>query len=79
MYAPNLATGQQRADWFAALLAGAQWHSESRPMYDRVVDVPRLTAYFALDAELPPAVAGARALVETRFGLAFNSVGLNLY
>jgi alkylated DNA repair dioxygenase AlkB len=54
-------------------------------MYDREVDVPRLTAYFDLDAgpepdrPLPRAIREAVERVTARTGVTFNSVGLNLY
>jgi alkylated DNA repair dioxygenase AlkB len=49
-------------------------------MYDRDVDVPRLTSGYRLsDEDLPPVLAEAaeRAIAET--GAPFNRVGLNLY
>jgi alkylated DNA repair dioxygenase AlkB len=49
-------------------------------MYERELDVPRLTASYALeDPALPAPLAEAAALVRLEFGTAFNSVGLNLY
>jgi alkylated DNA repair dioxygenase AlkB len=50
-------------------------------MYDREVDVPRLTAHFRLDPReaLPEAIRAAAARVLARTGVPFNSVGLNLY
>src|SRR5687767_3604562 len=37
--------------WFAELRAGVAWKAERRQMYDREVDVPRLTAHYHLTAE----------------------------
>jgi alkylated DNA repair dioxygenase AlkB len=64
-------------DWCPAWLAGADhlfdwlfasvpWQAERRPMYDRVVDVPRLVAHYGEGAELPaPGLAEARlALID---------------
>lgn len=49
-------------------------------MYDRDVDVPRLTAHFRLDdALVPSAVSEAARTVAEAVGAPFNSVGLNLY
>jgi alkylated DNA repair dioxygenase AlkB len=51
-------------------------------MYDRDVDVPRLTGHFRLDppdAGIPDAIAQAAALVKERTRVPFNSVGLNFY
>jgi alkylated DNA repair dioxygenase AlkB len=71
--------------WFAELRQVVPWKAERRRMYDRDVDVPRLTAHFHLRAEHPdvalvPAAirqAAERAIAQT--GVPFNSVGLNLY
>lgn len=77
--------------YFAALRDGVDWHAQRRVMYEREVDVPRLTAHFALDdlgAEDAPdgitreAAAGVRdvaARVTAALGAPFNSVGLNFY
>ena len=50
-------------------------------MYDREVDVPRLTAHFALPPapETPQAIAEVAARVTASIGAPFNAVGLNLY
>lgn len=49
-------------------------------MYDRDVDVPRLTSGYRLaDATLPPALAEAVARTSEATGVPFNRVGLNLY
>lgn len=40
-------------DVFDALTRDVGWRSESRTMYDRVVDVPRLTAWFDEPRHLP--------------------------
>lgn len=77
---PAAATAEQAARWFAALHAGIPWASTQRRMYERVVQVPRLTAQFAVaDRALPPALGEALALVRRHFGTPFDSIGLNLY
>jgi alkylated DNA repair dioxygenase AlkB len=51
-------------------------------MYEREVDVPRLTGHFLLDPpppSTPAAIRDAARLVVDRLGVPFNSVGLNLY
>ena len=76
---------------FGALRDGVDWHSQRRVMYEREVDVPRLTAHFRLD-ELqagdepegikPIAAAALRdatARVAAALSAPFNSVGLNFY
>src|SRR4051794_15893931 len=46
---------------FARLLHEIPWRAESREMYDRVVDVPRLVHTYGIDAELPdPTLTQAR-------------------
>ena len=38
---------------FLRLVDAMPWHAERRPMYDRVVDVPRLLKFYAADEPLP--------------------------
>jgi alkylated DNA repair dioxygenase AlkB len=67
-------------EWFAQLRDRAAWRSERRPMYDRVVDVPRLVASYRLDElDVPEPIASMRGAVEEFCGVAFNSAGLNFY
>jgi len=66
--------------WFDELRRSVEWRSESRQMYDRMVDVPRLVASFALDdAALPPPIHIMRPAVEQFCAIEFTSAGLNLY
>ena len=79
-YFPNCLAEDVAADAFETLLAEIPWESHRRQMYDREVDVPRLTAIFDLDAaDVPKPIADARNRIETMSGHAFNSAGLNLY
>lgn len=79
-YRPGAVDAGRAADWFDALHAGIAWKSERRQMYERELDVPRLTASFRLaDPALPAPLADAAALASREFGVAFNTVGLNLY
>ncbi len=43
---------------FEALLSGVPWRAERRPMYDRVVDVPRLVSFHPDTGELPHPLLG---------------------
>lgn len=69
------------AKWFDELRAGVAWRSEERPMYDRVVAVPRLVASFRLDSAepLPQPIALMVPDVEAFCKVRFTSAGLNLY
>jgi alkylated DNA repair dioxygenase AlkB len=70
--------------WFAELREAVEWKAERRWMYERKVDVPRLTAHFRFapeeDAEpAPAAILEAARRIVAATGVAFNSVGLNRY
>jgi alkylated DNA repair dioxygenase AlkB len=79
VYAPDVVGRRIAADWFAELEASIDWRHENRPMYDRIVDVPRLTAGFGREAVWPEPLPAALRLAEAFAGERFNSVGLNLY
>ena len=79
-YLPACVPEADARSWFEQLLAEVDWRHERRRMYDRDVDVPRLTSHYRLPGEsLPQAVAAARDVAQARAGIAFNSVGLNYY
>jgi alkylated DNA repair dioxygenase AlkB len=79
-YRPGFVPPTLARAWFDAVRGSVPWKAERRRMYDRDVDVPRLTGHYHLDESgLPPALADAAAQVIARTGVAFNSVGLNLY
>ena len=79
-YRPGVLAEEIAAAWFDALHTGIAWRQQSRVMYERELDVPRLTASYRLDdPKLPPPLAEAAALAAGEFGAAFNAVGLNLY
>lgn len=72
---PGLAAG-----WLEALLRGLPWRSLRRPMYERVVDVPRLIANVELrDPACPPCLDAALAAVCAVAPAPYTHVGLNLY
>ena len=71
-------------DLFARLSDTVPWRAERRPMYDRVVDVPRLLCFYDEGEPLPvPVLAEMRdALSETYaadLGEPLRTVGLCLY
>lgn len=84
-YTPGFVSDATAEAWFAELRGGAvEWKAERRRMYDREVDVPRLTGHYHLPsfdpASTPPgAILEAAREVTARTGVPFTSVGLNLY
>ena len=79
-YWPGFVDGVTADAWWQTLRDGADWRSQQRPMYDRVVAVPRLLAAYRLadaPARLPfdAMLARVRALVPAPY----NAVGMNLY
>ncbi|WP_372728364.1 alpha-ketoglutarate-dependent dioxygenase AlkB [Nocardioides sp.] len=53
---------------FAALLSEVPWRAEQRPMYDRVVDVPRLVHTYGRDDALPhPVLTDARRVLSQHY------------
>jgi len=83
-YVPHFVPPSLAQAWFVELRSAVGWEAGRRWMYDREVDVPRLTAHFDLgqgepDGRPPAAVRAAAGRVATRTRVPFNSVGLNLY
>lgn len=69
---------------FETLAREVPWHAERRRMYDRVVDVPRLTKFYATGDPLPhPVLDSARDLLSRHYtdelGEPFVSAGLCYY
>jgi alkylated DNA repair dioxygenase AlkB len=58
---------------FREICDGTEWHAHRRPMYERVVDVPRLTAMIEVD-KAPPVVAEAVTLLSERYGFVLDRV-----
>ncbi len=81
VYTPDVISPDTAAAWFADLQRVVPWKSQRRRMYDRDVDVPRLTGHFWLAAEddVPDAIRAAARTVVALTGVPFNSVGLNFY
>jgi alkylated DNA repair dioxygenase AlkB len=73
-------SGSDRA--FEELLRNVAWSQRRRWMYDREVDEPRLTSWQRIDEETTVAyqwLEDARASLTARYGVRFDSVGINLY
>ncbi|GAA5053921.1 alpha-ketoglutarate-dependent dioxygenase AlkB [Nocardia callitridis] len=69
---------------FDRLVDDVPWKAERRPMYDRVVEVPRLTRFYAEHEPLPDPVLGdaRRELSDhyrTELGESFRTAGLCYY
>jgi alkylated DNA repair dioxygenase AlkB len=69
---------------FERLHAAVPWHAERRPMYDRVVDVPRLVHTYGEDEPLPHVLLGeARAALSAHYrpelGEPFLTAGSGYY
>ena len=80
VYKPALLDEQLAREWFDELRKTVEWRAERRPMYDRVVDVPRLVASYALDDDaVPDPIKKMRPAVEHFCGVVFTSAGLNFY
>jgi alkylated DNA repair dioxygenase AlkB len=84
-YTPGFVPASVAEAWFQQLRERIEWKAERRRMYDRDVDVPRLTAHFRLmtaegeNAAVPAPIREAAHEVLTRTGVPFTSVGLNRY
>ena len=69
---------------FSELVGAVPWHAEQRPMYDRIVAVPRLLSFYGADDDLPhPGLVEARSLLNAHYfaelGEPFVTAGLCLY
>ncbi|MDQ3974519.1 MAG: alpha-ketoglutarate-dependent dioxygenase AlkB [Actinomycetota bacterium] len=66
---------------FARLLQVAPWESRVVHLYGRKVAEPRLTARWRLEEDAPPlpVLADMARALSGRYGVAFTSVGCNLY
>ena len=83
VYTPGFVAGATPGPGSRSCAKEVTWQAERRQMYDREVDVPRLTGAFPAadepDPAIPPAILQAAAQVIPRTGVPFNSVGLNFY
>ncbi|MEJ2790882.1 MULTISPECIES: alpha-ketoglutarate-dependent dioxygenase AlkB [unclassified Pseudoxanthomonas] len=79
-YWPGVIDPVTAGRWFDILLAQAAWTHLQRPMYDRIVDVPRLLANYPVDAlpdDLP--LAALLACVQAKAPAPYSRIGMNLY
>lgn len=79
-YWPGFIAERQAESWFEFLRDQVPWEARQRPMYDRIVDVPRLVAAYRLDdPQLPAPLAQAAHRLRESLSAPFNAVGLNYY
>ncbi len=67
---------------YEQIVEARDWKQRTRYLYDQRVREPRLTAPWSLPSGLPlepPAVEEMRRALSARYGVAFDSVGFNLY
>jgi alkylated DNA repair dioxygenase AlkB len=63
-----------------SLVATVPWRQGRRKMYDRVLDDPRLSRWYAASDPLPhPALDALRQALTARYRVRFGGVGLNYY
>lgn len=79
-YWPDVVDPVTARHWFDILRMRAAWTRLQRPMYDRIVDVPRLLANYAVDAlpdDLP--LAALLACAQAKAPAPYSHIGMNLY
>ncbi|HUR75267.1 MAG TPA: alpha-ketoglutarate-dependent dioxygenase AlkB [Sporichthya sp.] len=68
---------------FERLRDGVAWRAEKRPMYDRVVDVPRLLCFVDAGEPPDPVLGDAKAALDAHYGgelgEPFATIGMCLY
>jgi len=79
-YVPGVVPVALAERWFEEVRDTVAWSTVRRPMYDRIVDVPRLLASYRLeDPALPRPLGEIADHVRRATGEPFNAVGLNWY
>lgn len=68
-----------QAELFRLLVHGVAWEGESRMMYDRKVEVPRLFAMLMDGGAVHPVLAEMRVALDARYETSFERLSLALY
>lgn len=77
-HAPNWLPGADA--WFDQLTVEFPWHSATRPMYDRIVAVPRLIANVTRgDDDVADNIEQLTQMFDRQYGRTFGSIGANWY
>jgi alkylated DNA repair dioxygenase AlkB len=79
VYRPNFLAERDAERTFDSLRKDVAWRSERRWMYEREVDVPRLTAHYRLGEPMPEPLPALFVRLRREVDDELNSVGLNLY
>jgi alkylated DNA repair dioxygenase AlkB len=67
-------------DLLGTLATEVPWRQGKRWMYERMVDDPRVSAWYRADDALPhPALGDIRRVLARHFGVPFRTIGLNYY
>lgn len=67
---------------FAELVARLPWRQRRVPMYGRMLDEPRLSAWWSAAGDDPPplpVLAGVGVALSERYDVGFDSIGFNFY
>ena len=76
-YRPDWLSGDQTV--FDELTGSTSWRASRRPMYDRVVDVPHLTATLPVDGPVPAVPVTIGDLLAERYDEPCRRIGLAWY
>lgn len=79
VYYPAVFGAAESAAYFSTLLDEIPWSHETMRMYDKLVDVPRLVAWYRDPDPLPHPLQEIRARVQSHLRIPFNAVSLNYY
>ena len=79
-YFPGFLPDELASAWFDELKTAVAWEAQRRPMYDRIVDVPRLVASYRFEDDgIPAPLIDGVQRVRRHLNEPFNAVGLNFY
>ena len=79
VYLPAIFSAAESVSLFETLLREIPWSSERMWMYEKIVDVPRLVAWYEPGQELPEPLRLIKSRAEEALAERFNGVSLNYY
>ncbi|MDQ6929700.1 MAG: alpha-ketoglutarate-dependent dioxygenase AlkB [Candidatus Eremiobacteraeota bacterium] len=79
VYYPAVFTSAESASLYKQLLDAVPWSHDTMKMYDKMVDVPRLVAWYRDRDSLPEPLERIRTKGQELLGARFNGVSLNYY